>query len=58
MKRFYGGNLQTAGKPSLFPLFCCGPRQNTSEPKYPVLMRKSFWFKDIFALRTCQRYAV
>jgi hypothetical protein len=22
-----------AGKPSLFPLFCCGTRQNTSEPK-------------------------
>ena len=33
MKRFCGGNLQTAGKPSLFPLSCCGTRQNTSEPK-------------------------
>jgi hypothetical protein len=33
MLRFCSGNLQTAEKPSLFPLSCCDTRQNTSQPK-------------------------
>ena len=28
-----GGNLQTAEKPSLFPLSCCDTRQNAAQPK-------------------------
>jgi hypothetical protein len=33
MTHFCGGNLQTAEKPSLFPLSCCDTPQNTAQPK-------------------------
>jgi hypothetical protein len=46
MKRFCGGNLQTAGKPSFFPLVLLRHAAEHVGTKDLLLVRKSFWSRD------------